>query len=71
MNVKICDICRANNKVTKSNWRISVKNNKGQALRLDACDEHSTFLKGKGYDKGSKEFIELLEKVTLTNELLK
>jgi len=61
MKVTICDVCKAMGKLSMSKWRVSVKNQTGETFRLDSCDEHLTFMKGKGYIKAREAYHELLK----------
>ena len=60
MKMSVCDICRnGENKIVESTWRIGLKSRDGASFRLDACDKHKDWMKGKTMDQAREEFAKL------------
>jgi len=62
MNLKICDPCYYETNVMKdkkhipSRYRIIYKNNMGEKLALDVCEEHRNYFKVcKSYEEAQKK----------------
>jgi len=50
MNIKICDVCNKEGKMVKSSWRVGWKGD----IKLDVCDKHKDFCKGKTKEEVAK-----------------
>ena len=70
MKVGICDVCRyEHQRASYARWSITIKNG-AERIKLDACEEHKDFFKGKTFADVQKWLSDQLHKAAPRIDLL-
>lgn len=62
MKVRICDICRCNNKLGPVSWVRKVKSTRGESMRFELCNNHKDWEKGKTFEETMEAYGKLIDK---------